>query len=95
VRPIEFEFAENQIPVYPATDAVFIAKFCDFNLLKDGAQTSSDLARKLNVNESALYRILRLMASQSVFEETNPGVFANTELSQFYAQEFPAQFDPC
>ena len=59
------------------------AKLGVADLLKDGAQTSSDLARKLNVNESALYRILRLMASQSVFEETSPRTFANTGLSHF------------
>jgi hypothetical protein len=41
------------------------AKIGVADLLKDGAQNSSDLARKLNVNESALYRILRLLASES------------------------------
>jgi hypothetical protein len=59
------------------------AKLGGADLLKDGAQTSSDLARKLNVNESALYRILRLLASQRVFEEKSPRTFANTELSHF------------
>jgi hypothetical protein len=33
VRPIVFEFGENRVPVYPATAAVFITKFCDFNLI--------------------------------------------------------------
>lgn len=31
VRPIVFEFAENRVPVYLATAAMFIAKFFDFN----------------------------------------------------------------
>lgn len=57
--------------------------------LKDGAQTSSDLARKMKVNESALYRILRLLASQNVFEEKSPRRFANTELSQFLRTDVP------
>jgi O-methyltransferase domain/Dimerisation domain len=59
------------------------------DLLKNGAQTSSDLAHQLNVNESALYRILRLMASQSVFEETSPRTFANTGLSHFLCTGVP------
>jgi hypothetical protein len=58
------------------------AKLGVADLMKDGPQTSSQLARDLEVNESALYRILRLLASRSVFEETSPGTFANTELSQ-------------
>ena len=65
------------------------AKLGVADLLKDGAQTSSDLARKMNVNESALYRILRLLASQNVFEEKSPRRFANTELSQFLRTGVP------
>jgi hypothetical protein len=59
------------------------AKLGVADLLKDGRQTSSELARDLKVNEPALCRILRLLASQSVFEETSPRTFANTDLSQF------------
>ena len=29
-----FEFGENRVQAYPATAAVFIAKFCDFNLIQ-------------------------------------------------------------
>ena len=60
-----------------------VAKLGVADLLKDGPQTSSELARNLKVDESALYRILRLLASQNVFEETSPRVFANSELSVF------------
>ncbi|MGB2666566.1 MAG: methyltransferase [Candidatus Acidiferrum sp.] len=65
------------------------AKLGVADLLKDGPQTSSELARDLKVNESALYRILRLLASQSVFDETSPRTFANTELSQFLCSGVP------
>ena len=65
------------------------AKLGVADLLKDGPQTSSELAHDLRVNESALYRILRLLASQSVFEETSPRTFANTELSQFLCSGVP------
>jgi hypothetical protein len=59
------------------------------DLLKDGERTSSDLARKLQVNEPALYRILRLLASQNVFEEKSPRTFANTGLSHFLCTGVP------
>jgi hypothetical protein len=65
------------------------AKLGVADLLKDGPQACSDLARTLKVNESALYRILRLLASQSVFEEKVPRTFVNTELSQFLCTGLP------
>jgi hypothetical protein len=65
------------------------AKLGVADLLKNGAQTSSDLAHQLNVNESALYRILRLLASENVFEETSPRIFANTGLSHFLRTGVP------
>jgi hypothetical protein len=65
------------------------AKLGVADLLKDGPQTSSNLARNLKVNESALYRILRLLASQSVFEEKSPRTFTNTELSRFLCTGVP------
>jgi hypothetical protein len=65
------------------------AKLGVADLLKNGAQTSSDLAHQLNVNESALYRILRLIASQGVFEESSPRTFANTGLSHFLCTGVP------
>ena len=54
------------------------------DLLKDGPQTCSDLARTLKVNESALYRILRLLASQSVFEEKVPRTLSGMSANEFH-----------
>jgi O-methyltransferase/methyltransferase family protein len=59
------------------------------DLLKDSPRSSTELARDLELNESALYRILRLLASQSVFEETSPRTFANSKLSQFLRSGVP------
>jgi hypothetical protein len=65
------------------------AKLGVADLLQNGPQISSVLARDLEVNEPALCRILRLLASQSVFEETSPRTFANTELSQCLRSSVP------
>ena len=50
--------------------------------LLDG-RTISEVAAHLNVNEPALLRVMRFLASQGVFEEAAPGMFTNSELSQF------------
>jgi len=85
--PLQLLGMTNGLVIHQALYAA--AKLGVADLLKDGAQTSSELARKLNVNESALYRILRLLASESVFEETSPQTFENTELSHFLCAGVP------
>jgi hypothetical protein len=59
------------------------------NLLDGRPRTASELAAQLNVNESALLRVIRLLASQRVFEETALGAFINTGLSQFLRTGVP------
>ena len=85
--PLQLLGMTNGLVIHQALYAS--AKLGVADLLKDGAQTSSDLARKLNVNESALYRILRLLAGENVFEETSPRTFANTGLSHFLCTGVP------
>lgn len=59
------------------------------DLLDDNARSTSDLAAQLAVNEGALYRLMRFLASQGVFKETIPHTFANTELSCFLRSGVP------
>jgi hypothetical protein len=53
------------------------------------ARSASDLARELKVNEDALYRVLRLLASQGVFEEDADHRFRNTDISNYLRSDFP------
>ena len=85
--PMQLLAMTNGLAIHQALYAA--AKLGIADLLKDGARTSSDLAHNLDVNESALYRVLRLLASQSVFEEQSPRTFANTELSYFLRTGVP------
>ena len=85
--PMQLLSMTNGLVIHQALYAA--AKLGVADLLKDGAQTSSNLAGQLNVNETALYRILRLLASQTVFEETSPRTFANTALSHFLCTGVP------
>jgi hypothetical protein len=66
-----------------------VAKLGVADLLQDGARTAADLAHQLQLHEAALYRILRALASQGVFEETSPRTFANTSLSGFLCTGVP------
>src|ERR1700692_3238095 len=52
------------------------------DILDKGALSTEQIAGQLNVDESALYRILRALASKGAFHETAPHTFAHTELSR-------------
>ena len=59
------------------------------DLLVSGPQSTADIAKKLRVDEDALFRILRLLASQGIFTETAPRTFANTDVSNFLRSDVP------
>jgi hypothetical protein len=65
------------------------AKLGVADLLAGGPRSIAELAGQLDVNESALHRILRGLASQGVFEETGSLVFANSDLSDFLRTGVP------
>lgn len=58
--------------------------------LASGAKPVSELASKAGVNEDALYRCLRVLATEQVFTETAPRVFANTVASDAMRIDHPA-----
>jgi hypothetical protein len=55
--------------------------------LAGGPRSSEDLARERDADPDALYRVLRALASDGIFEETEPGVFGNTPASELLAHE--------
>src|ERR1043165_4674790 len=59
------------------------------DLLSDGPLTIAELARRVDVNEEALYRILRLLAVHGIFEQTAPRTFGNSELSHYLRADVP------
>jgi hypothetical protein len=50
--------------------------------LADGPRPVRELAERTGANRDALHRFLRALASEGVFVETEPGVFANTDASE-------------
>ena len=57
--------------------------------LADGPKSTSELARELGVIEGPLYRVLRLLASQGIFFEAAPHIFANTAISNCLLSDSP------
>src|SRR6185437_10634155 len=56
--------------------------------LQNDWRSAADLASELNVSEDALYRILRLLASQGIFEENSNRSFRNTGISNYLRSEY-------
>ena len=59
------------------------------DLLKDGPLTTTELAKRVEVDEDALYRVLRLLTGHGIFEETAARTFGNSELSQYLRADVP------
>ena len=70
------------------------AKLGVADLLEQGLCTTAELARELKVSEDALYRTLRALASQGVFEETSPRTFRNSGLSCLLRTGVPGSIRP-
>jgi hypothetical protein len=58
--------------------------------LVDGARSVDELAVEVGVHADALHRVLRALAGEGVFEETEPRLFANTPPSDVLRSGDPA-----
>ncbi len=79
--------ARNSVILHQSLCAV--ARLGVADCLDSGDRSASDLARELNVNEDALYRVLRLLASQGIFEEDAGRRFRHTDISNYLRSDFP------
>jgi SAM-dependent methyltransferase len=59
------------------------------DLLRDGPRETGELAAAVQVNEQALYRVLRFLAGQGVFREAGSRQFTNSELSEWLRSDVP------
>jgi hypothetical protein len=62
--------------------------------LAKGAASSSDLAERVGADADMLYRIMRYLASEGVFEERPGRVFAQTPLSEMLRAGLAGSFHP-
>ncbi len=80
-NPLHLLRASEGLIIHQALYAA--AKLGLADMLAGGPRSSAELAQQLQVNEPALYRILRGLVSQGVFEETAPRTFGNNEPSGY------------
>jgi O-methyltransferase/methyltransferase family protein len=55
--------------------------------LADGPRPVAEVAREVGADPDALHRILRALASDGLFAEGDPGVFANTDASELLRRD--------
>lgn len=85
--PLQLLRMTDGLVLHQALYAAAVLSLAD--LLSGNAGRVSDLATALAVDEHALYRLMRFLASKGVFQETSPRTFANTELSSFLRSDVP------
>ena len=70
------------------------AKLGIADLLERGVDTCAKIASELKMNEGALYRLLRALASEGIFEEMRAGTFRNSSLSHYLRTDLPESIRP-
>jgi hypothetical protein len=66
-----------------------VSKFGVADVVERGMHNVSDLARELSLNENALYRTLRALAGEGIFQEFPDRSFRNTPLSNVLRSDVP------
>ena len=80
---------------YIASSALYIAvKLRIADKLANGPRTAAALASESGVQEDALYRVLRALASLGVFEETAARTFALTPAAELLRRDRPGSIYP-
>ena len=92
IQPTLLLRARHNLIIHQALHAA--ARLGVADLLERGPRTTEELAGELKVNEQALYRTLRALASEEVFEETAPRIFRNSPLSCFLMTGYPGSVRP-
>lgn len=87
---LNFEKIHEIISGRAYSAAVYVAaKLGIADLLVDGMETTEELAKKLNVDEQSLYRLMRALASIGIFEELSEKNFRMTALASTLRSDIP------
>lgn len=72
------------------TQAIYVAaKLGIADLVKDNPVSVAELAEKTGMHERSLYRVLRSLAGNGIFQEVEPKVFAQTYISEALRSDAP------
>ncbi|MBD2188994.1 methyltransferase [Pseudanabaena sp. FACHB-723] len=85
----------QMISGYWVSQCIYVAaKLAIADHLTKSPQTYQSLATATHSNPSALYRVLRALASVGIFTETESGNFAMTPLAEFLRSDSPQSMQP-
>jgi hypothetical protein len=78
---------------YVASTALYVAvKLRIADRIETGTRDAAGLARATGMNEDALYRVLRTLASLGIFEETAPREFSNNAAASMLRSDVAGSF---
>lgn len=88
-RKMENAFIPPTVVVFEKAQQIWIAKAlgvaCEMNLadfLKSGPKKIEEIAKESNTHTLSLYRLMRALAGEGIFKESQGRVFSNTRLSE-------------
>ena len=73
---------------------LYAAPIAVADLLMRHAASAAELVIRLHVNERALYRVLRLLSGQGVFEEIACQTFADSPHPEYLRSDVPGSLRP-
>jgi len=80
---------------YWLSQALFVvAKLRIADLLSEGPRSAAELAKAVEANSTALYRILRALAGEGIFSEDDEGRFKLTPLAEHLRSDTPSTVLP-
>ena len=89
LKKLYYAFVPTSMAVFEKSLGFWIAKSigvaCELNLAEivgDHTKSIQQIAEKSGANETALYRLMRALASEGIFYEKKTGYFANSPLSK-------------
>jgi SAM-dependent methyltransferase len=93
--PAEYLELMDVVRGYQGSRAVTVAAELGIaDLLRDGPRDAAQLAAETATDTSALYRLLRALASIGIFAEEADGRFALTPTSEYLCRDHPLSVDP-
>lgn len=89
VTPPPFRLIQIGSAFWQSRALYVAARLSIADALGDDAQSTTQLAQALELNEDRLYRLLRMLASLGIFQETSPRVFRNSAASHYLRADKP------
>jgi len=87
-KRLYYSFVPASVAVFEKSQGFWIAKAisvaCELNLAEIIAKeekTVEEIAKQSNTDATALYRLMRALASEGIFKETKPKIFKNNKFS--------------